>query len=197
MTNQDKQSIVPETARIATVVKDLIETLMLWNGQASAGLDVKFLAGLRDELAEDNSPVSVNHELKTDPAVFEAVLDGSKTHEIRFNDRNFQVGDILRLRETRYTGQEMKGPEPRPLEFTGRELVRKVSHVLEGYGLQPGWVILSLAATQEQEPYGVLVAYKNMPNAVQDFIPMQLYKNFKWGDEYSKVKVYDKPTGIK
>jgi hypothetical protein len=36
--------------QIATVVKDLIETLMLWNGQASAGLDVKGLAGLRDEL---------------------------------------------------------------------------------------------------------------------------------------------------
>jgi hypothetical protein len=37
-------------SQIATVVKDLIETLMLWNGQASAGLDVKGLAGLRDEL---------------------------------------------------------------------------------------------------------------------------------------------------
>jgi hypothetical protein len=159
MTNQNKQSTSPETAQIATVVKDLIETLMLWNGQASAGLDVKFLAGLRDELAEynarNNPKLSVIHELKTDPDVFEAVMSGRKTHEIRFNDRNFQVGDILHLRETRYTGQEMTGPEPRPLEFTGRELVMQVSHVLEGYGLQPGWVILSLAGTQDQKPYGV------------------------------------------
>ncbi|WP_321913517.1 hypothetical protein [Paraburkholderia sp. J11-2] len=37
-------------SQVATVVKDLIETLMLWNGQASAGLDVRGLAGLRDEL---------------------------------------------------------------------------------------------------------------------------------------------------
>jgi hypothetical protein len=37
-------------SRIATVTKDLIECLMLWNGQASAGLDVNALAGLRDEL---------------------------------------------------------------------------------------------------------------------------------------------------
>jgi hypothetical protein len=37
-------------SQIATVTKDLIECLMLWNGQASAGLDVNALAGLRDEL---------------------------------------------------------------------------------------------------------------------------------------------------
>ena len=35
---------------VRTVVKDLIECLMLWNGQASAGLDVNALAGLRNEL---------------------------------------------------------------------------------------------------------------------------------------------------
>jgi hypothetical protein len=43
-------------SQIAIAVKDLIETLMLWNGQASAGLDVKFLAGLRDELAAIATP---------------------------------------------------------------------------------------------------------------------------------------------
>jgi hypothetical protein len=37
-------------SQVATVLKDLIETLMLWNGQASAGLDVRGLSGLRDEL---------------------------------------------------------------------------------------------------------------------------------------------------
>ncbi|MBC8741684.1 DUF3850 domain-containing protein [Paraburkholderia sp. UCT31] len=87
------------------------------------------------------------HELKTDPEVFAAVLDGSKTHEIRFNDRDFKVGDKLRLRETRYSGDEMRC-RPRPLEYTGRETTRIVSHVLSGYGLQPGWVVLSLAPRQ-------------------------------------------------
>jgi hypothetical protein len=38
-------------SQIATIVKDVIESLMLWNGQASAGLDVRGLAGLRDEVA--------------------------------------------------------------------------------------------------------------------------------------------------
>ncbi len=85
------------------------------------------------------------HKLKTDPAVFDAVASGAKTHEIRFNDRDFKVGDGLLLKRTRYTGWEMK-EGGYPLEYTGESLRRVVSHVLEGYGLEPGWVILSFAA---------------------------------------------------
>lgn len=82
------------------------------------------------------------HELKTDPLVFAAVVAGLKTHEIRFDDRGFEVGDRLRLRETRASGAEMR--EGEPLVYTGRELTRTVSHIQLGYGLAPGWCILSL-----------------------------------------------------
>ncbi|PXW28217.1 hypothetical protein [Paraburkholderia caballeronis] len=44
------EPVADRVSNVAIVVKDLIETLMLWNGQASAGLDVNGLAGLRDEL---------------------------------------------------------------------------------------------------------------------------------------------------
>lgn len=37
-------------------------------------------------------------ELKTDPELFEATLNGTKDWEIRFNDRGFKVGDKLVLR---------------------------------------------------------------------------------------------------
>lgn len=83
------------------------------------------------------------HELKTDPEVFEAVWSGSKTHEIRKDDRDFQVGDALYLRETEFTGLQMH--MGKPLVYTGREVRRTVSHVLTGYGLQDGWCILSFA----------------------------------------------------
>ncbi len=86
-----------------------------------------------------------HHALKTDPDVYDAVASGAKTHEIRRNDRDFRVGDTLLLRKTRYTGQQMHMREL-PLEYTGDECARVVSHVLEGYGLQDGWVILSFAA---------------------------------------------------
>ena len=37
------------------------------------------------------------HRLKTLPPYFERVQSGQKTFEIRKNDRDFQVGDILEL----------------------------------------------------------------------------------------------------
>lgn len=84
------------------------------------------------------------HELKTDPAVFDAVARGAKTHEIRYNDRDIQVGDFLLLRETAATGAQMQaGAE---LAYTGRTAKRTVSHIQTGYGLADGWCILSFAA---------------------------------------------------
>jgi ASC-1-like (ASCH) protein len=42
----------------------------------------------------------MKHELKIEPAFFEAVISGDKTFEIRNNaDRGFQKGDIVVLKE--------------------------------------------------------------------------------------------------
>lgn len=83
------------------------------------------------------------HELKTDPGVFAATYAGNKQFEIRFNDRNFCTGDLLLLRETRYSGEAMK--HGAPMEYTGREYEFTVNYVLHGpaYGLKEGWVIMS------------------------------------------------------
>jgi len=85
------------------------------------------------------------HELKTDPAAFAAVLAGTKTHEIRFNDREFAVGDELLLRQTVFAAADLMPGQTN--QYTGRELLRRVTHIQEGYGLAPGWVILSLGMT--------------------------------------------------
>ena len=82
------------------------------------------------------------HELKTDPAAFDAVYLGTKTHEIRFNDRDFAVGDELLLRQTVFAAADLKPGQTN--QYTGRELLRRVTHIQEGYGLAPGWVILSM-----------------------------------------------------
>lgn len=52
------------------------------------------------------------HKLKTYPHYFQQTLNGNKPFEIRLNDRNFQVGDIVILKEwdnIKYSGREIKG----------------------------------------------------------------------------------------
>lgn len=84
------------------------------------------------------------HELKIDYNHFEGIIHGVKNYELRFNDdRNFQVGDTLVLRETLFTAADMK--KGFGLQYTGRFVTKKVSHVLtDAPGLQQGFAILSL-----------------------------------------------------
>ena len=86
----------------------------------------------------------MEHELKTDPDVFDDVVSARKLFELRFNDRNFNVGDILKLRKTKYTGKEMS--EGKPLEYIGNPFYVLVLHILKGpiYGLADGWIIMSI-----------------------------------------------------
>jgi len=82
------------------------------------------------------------HTLKTDPVAFELTKIGKKYYEIRFDDRDFQIGDKLILVETVYTGKEMK--EGKPLIYTGRKEIMKITYKLKNiYGLESGWCILS------------------------------------------------------
>lgn len=55
--------------------------------------------------------MSTIHKLKTRPVFFAAIADGSKTFEIRKNDRGFKVGDALVLQcydpdSKTYNGQQ-------------------------------------------------------------------------------------------
>lgn len=59
------------------------------------------------EFIERHTTLRNTHSLKILPEFFEPVVDGRKTFEVRYNDRDFQVGDILNLREFNngeYTG---------------------------------------------------------------------------------------------
>lgn len=43
--------------------------------------------------------MTAKHYLKTWPEVFEKVISGEKTFEVRKNDRDFKVGDYVKLQE--------------------------------------------------------------------------------------------------
>lgn len=84
------------------------------------------------------------HELKTDANVFDQVADRWKGFEIRFNDRDFKIGDYLLLKKTSYTGTEMKAGKP--LIYLGQELLVRVRYIMHGpqYGLAEKWVIMAI-----------------------------------------------------
>lgn len=76
------------------------------------------------------------HELKTWPEYFERIADGTKTFEMRRNDRGFQRGDLLILREFK----------PKSQAYTGRVIHREVGFVLSDSPLCPlgPYVVMSL-----------------------------------------------------
>lgn len=95
------------------------------------------------------------HELKILPEYFEKVLDGSKTFELRKDDRGFNVGDVLILREYIPGYRDWTGPEEVIIEekYTGREVHKKISYIYKGcpngLGLRTGFSILALKECEE------------------------------------------------
>ena len=73
------------------------------------------------------------HELKIAPNYFEKVVSKEKSFEVRCNDRNFKVGDILKLME--YEDGS----------YTSQSIFVKVTYILREFeGLQPNFVVLSI-----------------------------------------------------
>lgn len=83
----------------------------------------------------------VMHELKCDRGPFQDILTGHKKAEVRRDDRDFRVGDTLNLLETVNSAEEMRAGAP--LEFTGGQAMKAITHVQRGYGLPDGIVVLS------------------------------------------------------
>lgn len=75
------------------------------------------------------------HELKTLWNFWEAIADGSKTFEVRENDRGFQTGDKLRLVRT----------VPGKPDIEKQVIEKTVTYVLSGWGLKNGFVALGLS----------------------------------------------------
>ena len=62
----------------------------------------------------------MEHKLKTYPVFFADIEFGAKTFEIRKNDRNYQVGDVLRLEEY----------EPLTNKYSGDFLLVQVTYTI-------------------------------------------------------------------
>lgn len=77
------------------------------------------------------------HELKTLDMYFDAIAAGDKPFEVRRHDRDFQVGDFLRLHRTDANGN---------LTFPPQHADRHITYILEGgrFGIMLGYSVLGL-----------------------------------------------------
>ena len=83
------------------------------------------------------------HVLKTVQPYFEALWSGEKRFEVRKNDRGFQVGDSLCLREYDAAARS----------YSGRLVMANVLYVLIGpqFGVEAGYCVMSLGAMRKVE----------------------------------------------
>jgi len=83
------------------------------------------------------------HDLKCWPEFFHAIKQGRKSFDLRKNDRQFQVGDILLLREW----------IPQTEVYTGDKLQREVIYILRGPfgGIAADYCVMALAPTPSTE----------------------------------------------
>lgn len=75
----------------------------------------------------------MRHELKLREGFYGSVLAGLKTFEVRFNDRNYQVGDVLVLKEWDWVQER----------FTGREIEKEVTYITN-YEQKDGYIVMSI-----------------------------------------------------
>jgi hypothetical protein len=87
------------------------------------------------------------HALKTWPDFFQAIDSGAKTFEVRRNDRGYQKGDVLYLREY----DPSKTPS---LAYTGNALHVRVTYVLSGeaFGIKDGFVVMGIKRMKGPPP---------------------------------------------
>lgn len=78
------------------------------------------------------------HELKTLPSFFEQIIAGHKTFEIRKNDRDFKLHDVLILREI-----EPQRSDTSPVHYTGRIKAVRVTYITD-WEQKPGNVVMAI-----------------------------------------------------
>ena len=79
------------------------------------------------------------HALKIYPEYYEAVKSGKKPFEVRKNDGDFKIGDILALNEF----DPLEGEKG---QYTGRTIFQKISYILadEAY-CKTGFVVIGIS----------------------------------------------------
>ena len=94
------------------------------------------------------------HELKIKEEYYKAIIDGEKTFELRKNDRDYQVGDLIQFNDKLFTPKyyfEGATEKYYPLPC---ETLFKITYVLKDvpeYGLDKDYCILGIKQVEIKE----------------------------------------------
>lgn len=93
------------------------------------------------------------HTLKTEARFYDAIEAGLKPFEVRFNDRDYAIGDTLVLVRIVPEGEAAAEGQPCPCAAPSCLQVA-VTFILDDprYGVQPGWVVLGLGTPIKVRP---------------------------------------------
>lgn len=96
------------------------------------------------------------HELKTVNRYWDAVAAGTKTFEVRRNDRAFQTGDVIVLTRTTETGNYDTRLQDRSTTgaFAKSQISFRITYLLQGgqFGIDPAYCVLGLGPIHSEEP---------------------------------------------
>ena len=95
------------------------------------------------------------HELKTVNIYWDAVAAGTKTFEVRRNDRAFQTGDVIVLTRTTECGHYDTRAQDRHKDgdFAKSQISFRITYLLQGgqFGIDPGYCVLGLGPVTQEE----------------------------------------------
>lgn len=130
-------------------------------------------------MSEEQARAPITHELKCHPGPFQAVKDGTKPFEWRKDDRDYRVGDTLRLMEwdPAYPAPHLRsnaddGFPEEPIGYTGYVEYRTVTYIIrEGFGIPEGYCIMGLGRAMGNTVGGeVIAAGDAMRSAFSDWV---------------------------
>ncbi len=83
----------------------------------------------------------INHVVKCHPWFYQAIITNQKRFEVRKDDRNYENGDLITLREW----------DPGSSKYTGRDVVCRITYVLKGYpdAIKKGYCVFSIDVIPE------------------------------------------------
>jgi hypothetical protein len=112
------------------------------------------------------------------PEYYQEVRKRKKTFEIRKDDSDYEVGDILELHEWNRDS----------MSYTGHKITREITYILrdaQEYGLMPGYCILAIQPIGWNEEYYVAQQANFIQNGENN---QQIINNgsvvMKWGGKH-------------